>query len=88
MHSPADDQIVPARDTAAAAIQDAPGDVAGAFIHDCACRSIVLGDDFDEAVNVIDEELGVPFSGFETYGELCMERGQMSGYHNTTSVVL
>lgn len=88
MHSPADEQIVSARDTATAAIQDASGTVAGGFIYDCACRSIILGENFDEAVNAMDEELGVPFSGFETYGELCMERGQMSGYHNTTSVVM
>jgi methyl-accepting chemotaxis protein len=88
MHSPADDQIVSARETARAAIQEAPGAVSGGFIYDCACRSIILGENFDEAVNAMDEELGVPFSGFETYGELCMERGQMSGYHNTTSVVM
>lgn len=88
MHSPPDDQIVSARDTARAAVRNAAGDVAGGFVYDCACRSIILGDEFDDAVSAIDDELGVPFSGFETYGELCMERGQMSGYHNTTSVIM
>ncbi|QLG50532.2 FIST N-terminal domain-containing protein [Natrinema halophilum] len=88
MHSPPDDQIVSARDTAKAAVQNASGEIAGGFVYDCACRSIILGEEFDDAVSAIGSELDVPFSGFETYGELCMERGQMSGYHNTTSVIM
>ncbi|QLG50474.1 FIST N-terminal domain-containing protein [Natrinema halophilum] len=88
MHSPPEEQIVSARETANTAIRNAPGEVSGGFVYDCACRSIILGENFDEAVDAMNEELGVPFSGFETYGELCMERGLMSGYHNTTSVVM
>jgi len=35
------------------------------------------------------EELGgVPLAGFETYGEIALAAGDMSGFHNTTSVVL
>ncbi|SEQ42437.1 FIST N-terminal domain-containing protein [Natrinema salaciae] len=88
MHSPPDEQIVSARETAEAAARNASGEVAGGFVYDCACRSIILGDEFDDAVDAMSEVLDVPFSGFETYGELCMERGQMSGYHNTSSVIM
>jgi len=35
------------------------------------------------------EELGgVPVAGLETYGEIALDAGDMSGFHNTTSVVL
>ena len=31
---------------------------------------------------------GAPIAGFETYGEIAMDLGQSSGFHNTTTVVL
>jgi methyl-accepting chemotaxis protein len=31
---------------------------------------------------------GAPLSGFETYGEVALHDGSLSGFHNTTSVVL
>ena len=31
---------------------------------------------------------GAPIAGFETYGEIALDVGDMSGFHNTTSVVL
>ena len=35
------------------------------------------------------EELGgAPLAGFETYGEIALDVGAMSGFHNTTAVVL
>jgi methyl-accepting chemotaxis protein len=35
------------------------------------------------------EELGgAVLAGFETYGEIALDVGDMSGFHNTTSVVL
>ena len=35
------------------------------------------------------EELGfAALAGFETYGEIALDVGEMSGFHNTTSVVL
>ena len=41
------------------------------------------------AVKGISEELGgVALAGFETYGEIALDVGDMSGFHNTTSVVL
>lgn len=89
MHGSEDDQIESARATARRAL-DAAGDtdVAGGFVYDCACRGIVLGDRFPDAVGAIDGELGLPFAGFETYGETCMGPGEFSGFHNNTTVVL
>jgi methyl-accepting chemotaxis protein len=37
---------------------------------------------------MVDELGGVPIAGFETYGEIALDAGDMSGFHNTTSVVL
>ncbi|RQG92968.1 hypothetical protein EA462_01770 [Natrarchaeobius halalkaliphilus] len=89
MHGRPDAQIESAGETVRRALQDA-GDVtmAGGFIYDCACRGIVLGDEFETAVEEMARELSVPFVGFETYGEICMGPGQFSGYHNTTTVAL
>lgn len=63
-------------------------DVAGGFVYECACRSAILEDRFAEAPAALADELEEPFAGFQTYGEMCVERGQMSGHHNTTSVIL
>jgi methyl-accepting chemotaxis protein len=63
--------------------------VAGAVVFDCICRNLILGRDFGRAVTGISEELGkVPLAGFETYGEIALDVGDLSGFHNTTSVVL
>jgi methyl-accepting chemotaxis protein len=62
---------------------------AGAVVFDCICRNLILGERFDGAVRAISDELGgVPIGGFETYGEIALNVGEMSGFHNTTSVVL
>jgi methyl-accepting chemotaxis protein len=58
-------------------------------VFDCICRNLILGERFGTAVRAISEELGnVPIAGFETYGEIALDVGDMSGFHNTTSVVL
>jgi len=89
MHSPPNDQIDAAWRTANEASAGATADeIAGAFIYECACRSIILGDDFDQAVAAVSKELPTDFIGIETYGELCMEEGQLSGFHNTSTVVM
>lgn len=63
--------------------------VAGALVFDCICRNLILGDEFKTAVGEISAALGnAPLAGFETYGEIAMDVGQMSGFHNTTTVVL
>lgn len=62
---------------------------AGAIVFDCICRNLILGDEFGGAVRgMVDELGGVPIAGFETYGEIALDAGDMSGFHNTTSVVL
>jgi methyl-accepting chemotaxis protein len=64
-------------------------EAAGAIVFDCICRNLILGDRFVDAVSGIAKELGdAPIAGFETYGEVAMDAGDMSGFHNTTSVVL
>ena len=84
-------QIASARRAAAEAVADlGPGGrAAGALVFDCICRNLILGDRFADAVRAISEELdGTPIGGFETYGEVALSVGEMSGFHNTTSVVL
>jgi methyl-accepting chemotaxis protein len=62
---------------------------AGAIVFDCICRNLILREGFDDAIRGMSEELGgVPLAGFETYGEIALDAGDMSGFHNTTSVVL
>ena len=63
--------------------------VAGALVFDCICRNLILGDGFANAVRGMSEELDhAPLAGFETYGEIALDVGEFSGFHNTTSVVL
>lgn len=89
MHSERPDQIDSVRDAVRGAREKANGtDVAGGFVYDCACRGIILGEEFDHAVDTIEAEMGAPFAGFESYGEVYMHMGEGSGYHNTTSVVM
>jgi methyl-accepting chemotaxis protein len=65
------------------------GKVAGALVFDCICRNLILGERFQDAVNEVSKALGdVPLAGFETYGEIALSAGDMSGFHNTTTVVL
>ena len=90
MRGPSADQVESARAAAVRARQGL-GDhkVAGALVFDCICRNLVLGERFAEAVKQMHEALdGAPLAGFETYGEIAMELGQTSGFHNTTTVVL
>jgi methyl-accepting chemotaxis protein len=82
-------QIESAREAARRARAQIGGKVAGAIVFDCICRNLILGDDFHRAVRGMSDELGgVPLAGFETYGEIALDVGDMSGFHNTTSVVL
>jgi methyl-accepting chemotaxis protein len=72
---------------ARAQLGDTP--IAGALVFDCICRNLILGDDFGRATDAISDELGgAKIAGFETYGEIALDAGDMSGFHNTTSVVL
>lgn len=88
MHGSKASQIESARRTVRSALAEAEDPIAGAFVYDCACRAIVLGEELGAAVDAMAEELAVPMVGFETYGEMCMGLGQLSGFHNTTTVCL
>jgi len=87
MRGTVDSQIESARTAARNAHELADGEYAGAFIYDCACRQVILGDEFEAAVDAMASELEAPFVGFETYGEMSMSHGQMSGFHNSTTVI-
>jgi len=83
-------QVASAREAARRArLQLGDSHVAGALVFDCICRKLILGEQFSDAVRRISRELGdAPLAGFETYGEIALDVGEMSGFHNTTSVVL
>jgi methyl-accepting chemotaxis protein len=83
-------QVESAREAAKRArAQTGDRPIAGALVFDCICRNLILDKEFGNAVKGISEELGrVPIAGFETYGEIAMDAGDMSGFHNTTTVVL
>ncbi len=87
MYGSPEKQIDSVRRVAEEAVALAEGDLAGGFVYDCACREIILQDAFSDAVDELASALPAPFAGFETYGELCMQMGQLSGFHNTTTVV-
>lgn len=82
-------QLTSAREAARLARAQLASPAAGAVVFDCICRKLILGDAFAEATRSMSDELGgVPIAGFETYGEIALDVGDMSGFHNTTSVVL
>ncbi len=88
MASPKDKQIEASRKAAKKASEKMEGDIAGGLIFECIVRANILQERFPEAVEEISDEIGAPLAGFETYGEICIERGEMSGFHNTTTVVM
>ncbi len=62
---------------------------AGALVFDCICRKLILQESFGEAITAISETLGgAPVAGFETYGEIALDVSDLSGFHNSTTVVL
>lgn len=87
MRGTVDSQIESARTAARTAHDLADGAYSGAFVYDCACRDIILGEEFDTALDAVRAELDRPFVGFETYGEMAMSFDRTSGFHNSTTVV-
>lgn len=83
-------QIASARNAARYALENLNGKKpAGAIVFDCVVRGAILGNEFSTAIDEIKKVLGnIPIVGFETYGEIGLEEGQLSGFHNTTTVVL
>ena len=91
MESPKDAQINSAKEAAQNAVDSLRGHkIAGVIIFDCVCRALILEDKFSQAIESIMEVIGkdIPIIGFETYGEIGMEAGQLSGFHNTTTSIL
>jgi methyl-accepting chemotaxis protein len=89
MESVPERQVASARAAARGALEGLGGPAAGALVFDCVCRDIILGADFGRAVRGMAEELGgAPIAGLETYGEIALDAGDMSGFHNSSSVVL
>ncbi len=91
MESSKDAQINSAREAARLAVASLRGaKIAGAIIFDCVCRALILKDEFYQVIEAIKEVIGkdVPLIGLETYGEIAMELGQLSGFHNTTTTIL
>jgi methyl-accepting chemotaxis protein len=83
-------QIEAAREAARQA-RVALGDqrVGSAIVFDCVCRKLLLGDGFVAATQAVSGALGgVPLAGFECYGEIALNVGDLSGFHNSTSVAL
>jgi methyl-accepting chemotaxis protein len=88
-----ENQINAAEEAARIAKQSAENagysEFAGILVFDCAVRLLMLNDRFSDAVDCFKKVLpGVPMLGWETYGEIRLEPGQFSGFHNTTSVIL
>ncbi len=81
---------IAAEQAKAAAAADGHTTFAGALVIECAVRQFLLGANFHKAPDAIRAVLGdeVPMVGAELYGEMRLEPGEFSGYHNTTTVVL
>ncbi len=61
----------------------------GAMVFECGVRMALLRDRFIRSIQSYRETLpGTPLMGWETYGEIRMEPGSYSGFHNTTTVVM
>ncbi len=91
MSSEKEDQIISSRRAAEIALSAVPKGtkIAGAIIFDCACRAMILKDEFSKAIEASREVLGkIPFIGCETYGEIAMNAGQLSGFHNTSTAIM
>jgi len=91
MDSEQKDQIESARRAAEKALESIPPGIqlAGALIFDCACRATILKEQFSKAIEANQQVLGpLPILGCETYGEIAMNKGQLSGFHNTSTVIM
>jgi hypothetical protein len=90
MRSSPERQLESARDAARRArARFGPRPIAGAMVFDCACRKLLLKDDFFSAVKAVSDELGgAKVAGFESYGEIALNQGDWSGFHNATTVLV
>jgi methyl-accepting chemotaxis protein len=88
LKSDAEHQVNSARRAASEALAALNGPAAGALVFDCVCRKVLLGERFGETAQAIAEELRAPLAGFKSYGEVALQAGDFSGFHNATTVVL
>ncbi|MBU0744683.1 MAG: FIST C-terminal domain-containing protein, partial [Gammaproteobacteria bacterium] len=89
MSSSTDNQILCSHRAAETIIDKLKGEkLAGVVVFDCVARGMILQDGFQKALDAKKEVLKAPFIGFQTYGEFAMEMGQMTGFHNATTVIL
>ncbi|MEP6990378.1 MAG: FIST N-terminal domain-containing protein [bacterium] len=59
-----------------------------ALFFDCVATRLRLGAAFDDELATVSQELGgIPFAGFNSYGQIVRAEGQFSGFHNCTAVV-
>lgn len=64
------------------------GTPTGALFFDCVATRLRLGQEFQHELDALSRELhGVPFAGFNSYGQIVRADGQFSGFHNCTAVV-
>jgi hypothetical protein len=84
-----------AADAAAEATRDAVQQVTrsggtpkAALFFDCVATRLRLGQQFDNELDAVSAALGgIPFAGFNSYGQVVRADGQFSGFHNCTAVV-
>ena len=61
----------------------------GAMVFECGVRLALLKEQFIRSIESYRDVLPqTPLLGWETYGEIRMEPGEFSGFHNTTTVML
>lgn len=81
--------VAAARATEAAVQALASHPPGAAMFFDCVATRLRLGDGFSSELQSVGEALGgAPFVGCNTYGQIARSKGQFSGFHNCTAVVL
>ncbi|MFO7949447.1 MAG: FIST N-terminal domain-containing protein [Candidatus Fermentibacteraceae bacterium] len=88
-----DEQIAASRKAAGQAVRRAReagySRFSGAMVFECGLRMALLRERFIRSIEGYRETLpGTPLIGWETYGEIRMEPGGYSGFHNTTTVMM
>ncbi len=69
-------------------VEDSGNKPKAALFFDCVATRLRLGAEFDNELDAVGKELhGVPFAGFNSYGQIVRSEGQFSGFHNCTAVV-
>lgn len=69
-------------------VKDAGNTPKAALFFDCVATRLRLGSDFNNELDAVADELGgIPFAGFNSYGQIVRCDRQFSGFHNCTAVV-